>query len=225
MASTFGYTCGFIAGGLTLASYMMHSMMPLRIVALVANVFWIAYGAIELAWPSLVAYALTIPINAKKAWTVHKLVQAIEHAKSDAPVADWLLPNMLRRVVPAGQTLWRKGDEAKEMLYVHDGTLRLVEIDETLGKGALVGEIGLFAPDNRRTLTLQTETACTLYSLSADGMAQLYFQNPKLGYHVMRLVVARLMRDSEKAKARADAVLTAATAPQVAVFNPEQRTT
>jgi hypothetical protein len=31
-------------------------------------------------------------------------------------------------------------------------------------------------------------------------MAQLYFQNPKLGYHIMRLIVARLTRDAEKAR-------------------------
>ncbi len=198
--TTIGYACGFIGAGLTVASYMMHSMMPLRLVALASNVFFVAYGYLESALPSLALYSVMIPINAKKAWEIRKLVKAIEHAKSDAPIADWLLPNMLRRVVPAGLTLWSKGDVAKEMLYVHEGTLRLVEIDETLSKGALVGEIGLFAPDNRRTLTLTTVTPCTLYSLSGEGMAALYYQNPKLGYHVMRLVVARLMRDAEKAK-------------------------
>ena len=31
-------------------------------------------------------------------------------------------------------------------------------------------------------------------------MAQLYYQNPKLGYHIMRLIVARLMHDLEKAR-------------------------
>jgi hypothetical protein len=29
-------------------------------------------------------------------------------------------------------------------------------------------------------------------------MAQLYYVNPTLGYHVMRLVVARLMHDAER---------------------------
>jgi hypothetical protein len=31
-------------------------------------------------------------------------------------------------------------------------------------------------------------------------MARLYYQNPKLGFHVMRLIVARLMHDTEKAR-------------------------
>ncbi len=211
--TSIGYVFGFIGAGLTLASYMMKSMLPLRLVALSANVFFVLYGWLEMALPSLFLYAIMIPVNGKKAWEVRKLIRAIEGTRVDAPVADWLLPHMHRREVPAGQVLWRQGDQADEMLYLSAGTLRLVEHDETLGPGALVGEIGLFAPGNRRTLTLRTETACTLYALSAEGVAELYYKHPKLGFHVMRLVVARLMHDAEVARAaRAAAALGPAAA-------------
>ena len=43
-------------------------------------------------------------------------------------------------------------------------------------------------------------TGSTLYSLSAETMAQLYYQNPKLGFHVMRMIVARLMHDADRLK-------------------------
>jgi hypothetical protein len=33
-------------------------------------------------------------------------------------------------------------------------------------------------------------------------MAKLYFQNPKLGYHVMRLIAARVMHDIDVAHKR-----------------------
>ena len=36
-------------------------------------------------------------------------------------------------------------------------------------------------------------------------MALLYYENPKLGYHVMRLIVARLMRDVDVANKRREA--------------------
>ncbi|HEY6261120.1 MAG TPA: cyclic nucleotide-binding domain-containing protein, partial [Nitrospiraceae bacterium] len=101
--------------------------------------------------------------------------------------------------VKAGQTLWKKGDVATEMVYLESGTLRLVEHQEQLAPGSLVGEIGLFAPDNRRTLTVMCATDCTLYSLTTEAMVQLYYQNPKLGYHIIRLIVARLIRDTERA--------------------------
>jgi hypothetical protein len=198
--TTAGYVTGFIGAGLTLASYWMKSMMPLRLVSLVASVFFLAYGWIEAALPTLVLNIGMILINSKKAWEMRTLVRAIEQAKSDTPIAEWLLPHMTLRQAKAGQTLWKKGDVATEMIYLESGTLRLVEHDEQLAPGSLIGEIGLFSPDNRRTLTVDCATDCTLYSLTKEGMAQLYYQNPKLGYHIMRLIVARLTRDAEKAR-------------------------
>lgn len=197
-----GYLFGFIGAILTLASYMMKSMLPLRLVALSANVFFVLYGYLESALPSLMLYATMIPINAKKVYEIKKLVRAIEHAKADTPVSEWLLPHMSRREVKAGTTLWHRGDKASEMLYVHTGQLKLQEYDELMGPGSLVGEIGLFAPDNRRTRTIVCATDCTLYGLSAEAMALLYYENPKLGYHVMRLIVARLMHDVDVASKR-----------------------
>ena len=198
--TTAGYVTGFIGAGLTLASYWMKSMMPLRLVSLVASVFFLAYGWIEAALPTVVLNIGMILINSKKAWEMRTLVRAIEQAKSDTPIAEWLLPHMTCRQAKSGQTLWRKGDVATEMIYLESGTLRLVEHEEQLPPGSLIGEIGLFSPDNRRTLTVDCATDCTLYSLTTEAMAQLYYQNPKLGFHIMRLIVSRLMRDTEKAR-------------------------
>jgi len=195
-------TClGLIGAALMLASYLMKSMLPLRIAALTACCFLVAYGALKQALPTLLLYGVLIPINVKKTLQMRKLVRAIERARDDTPVSEWLLPHMHRRTVAAGTTIWRKGDPATEMLYLDDGTLRLAEYDELLHPGALVGEIGIFAPDNRRTLTLETVGDCTVYSLTTEEMALLYYQNPKLGFHVMRLVVSRLMRDLSRHQA------------------------
>jgi len=214
--TTMGYVFGFIGAGLMVASYLMHSMLPLRVAALAANVFLVIYAMLALSWPTLVLYLVMIPINLKKVIQIRRLIHAIEHAKSDSPVGEWLLPHMTRREAKAGEKLWNKGDVATEMVYVESGQLRLVEQGDTMGPGSLVGEIGLFAPDNRRTRSIVCDTDCTLYTLSADAMAQLYYLNPKLGFHVMRLVVARLMHDVEHARtvpaAAAAAAATAAPA-------------
>jgi CRP-like cAMP-binding protein len=209
-------TLGFIGAALMLASYLMKGMMPLRIAALCACVFLVSYGALKHALPTLLLYGALVPINIKKTLAMRKMVQAIERAREDTPISQWLLPHMHRRTAKAGEVLWRKGDEAKEMLYLESGSLRLVEYDEILIEGALVGEIGLFAPDHRRTLSLAAATDCVVYSLTGEEMALLYYENPKLGFHVMRLVVARLMADVSKARAgdpaeRVPATLSAAT--------------
>jgi CRP/FNR family transcriptional regulator, cyclic AMP receptor protein len=200
--TSLGYVFGFIGASLMVASYLMKSMLPLRMVALSANLFLIVYAVQGGSWPTVALYLAMIPINIKKVREILKLIRAIENAKADSPVGEWLLPHMTRRQAKAGETLWHKGDVATEMLFVQSGQLNLQEYDEAIGPGSIIGEIGLFAPDNRRTRTVVCATDCTLYSLSAEGMAQLYYQNPKLGYHVMRLIVARLMHDAEVASRR-----------------------
>jgi CRP/FNR family cyclic AMP-dependent transcriptional regulator len=205
MMNNVGYVLGFIGAALMVASYLMKSMLPLRQTAVAACVFLYANGWITWAIPSLVLYGILIPINIKKALHVHKLVKAIERAKADTPVSEWLLPHMTQRHVKAGTVLWHKGDRAHEMVYVETGTIRLVEHGELRGAGTLVGEIGMLSPDNKRTLTIACETDCVVYALSAEDMVALYYQNPKLGFHVMRLVVQRLLHDAEKARAAAAA--------------------
>lgn len=188
---------GFIAAGLMLASYLMKSMMPLRIVALAACVGFVIYGSLKHALPTLVLYAALIPINIKKVLEIRRLTRAVAEARHDTPVAEWLLPHMKRRQARAGDVLWRAGDLADEMIYLAEGELRLLEHDEVRLPGALVGEIGLFTPDGRRTASIRCDTDCTLYALSGDALTQLYYQHPQLGFHVMRLVVSRLRHDAE----------------------------
>jgi hypothetical protein len=192
-----GYAFGFVAAGLMLASYLMKVMLPLRLVALAACVLFVIYGLITQAWPSVVLYAALIPINIKKVMEIRRLTRAVAEARHDTPVAEWLLPHMKRRQAKAGEVLWKAGDQADEMVYLAEGQLRLVEHNEVLIPGALVGEIGLISPDRRRTGTIRCDTDCTLYALSGEAMAQLYYQHPKLGFHVMRLVVVRLQHDAE----------------------------
>lgn len=200
MTLTLGMIFGLIGAGLSLTSVLMKSMLPLRLIALGANVFFIIYAVLDSNVVALGLHVLLLPINAKRAWDIRKLIRDIESARSDAPVAQWLLPHMTRRRAKAGDSLWRRGDKAGEMLYVQEGTVTLVEYDEELGPGSLVGEIGLFSPDNRRTQSLSCLTDCVLYSLTAEGMYKLYYQNPKLGFHMMRLVVGRLLRDAAQAR-------------------------
>ena len=191
---------GFIGAALLVTSFLMKSMLPLRLVALAANVCLLIFALNVQSWPSVLIYIAMIPLNLLKVREIRKMVAAMERARTETPLADWLLPHMTRREAAAGQTLWSKGDEAKEMVYVHSGRLNLQEHGETLGPGSLVGEIGLFSPDHKRTGTITCETDCTLYALSSEAMARLYFVNPKLGYHLMRLVVARLLRDTDRAR-------------------------
>ena len=192
---------GVIGAGLSVASALMKNMVPLRTFALAANAAFFLFGLLAHSPVMLLLHGSMLPVNAWRVLNIRKLVREIESARSDAPVAQWLLPHMKRRHAKAGKLLWQRGDTATEMLYVHSGTLRLVEYGEILGPGSLVGEIGLFAPDNRRTQSVECASDCTLYSLTAPAMYRLYYQNPKLGFHIMRLMAGRLIRDAAQARA------------------------
>jgi len=198
---TLGIALGFAAAALTFTTFMMKSMLPLRAAALASNVFFVAYGYVESLLPIVILHGVLLPLNAARLLEIRKLVKDIESAAGDTPVAQWLLPHMTRRSAPAGTTLFSRGDLAEEMFYVHEGKVRVVEYGDALGPGTLIGEIGLFAPDLRRTQSVVCDSDCQLYSLDREGLYRLYYQNPKLGFHLIRLIVGRLLRDATAGKA------------------------
>jgi hypothetical protein len=54
---------GWLAAGLTLLTFSMRSMVALRVVALAANLSFIAYGAAAGLTPVLVLHLLLLPCN------------------------------------------------------------------------------------------------------------------------------------------------------------------
>lgn len=190
-----GNILGLLGVVFCIASFLMARMVPLRVLALVGNVCFIGYGYVESLLPSLAVNVVLLPVNAMRLWEIVKLTKEIERAGEESPVAQWLLPHMRHRAFTAGETLFRKGDAADEIVYVAAGELRIVEIGERIGAGALIGEIGLFSPDRKRTQTIVCDTDGELYQMTGEMMFQLYYQNPKLGFYLMRLLAQRLLND------------------------------
>jgi len=201
MTLDFGTALGLIAAALYFTSYSMKSMLPLRALAVASNVFFIAYGYVHSSLPELVLHGVLLPLNARRLWEIRKLTGEIARATQDSPVSQWLLPHMTRRAYKAGDVLFRKGELADEVIYIASGQVRLQEAAQSLGSGELIGEIGLFAPDKRRTQTIVCDTDGELYSMTGEMIYRLYYQNPKLGFYFMRLIVERLFRDLERKSA------------------------
>lgn len=190
-----GTALGMLGVGFCFASFVMKRMLPLRVLALVANVCFIAYGFVESLLPSIVLNTALLPVNARRLWEITKLSKEIARATQDSPVSQWLLPHMNRRSFKASEVLFRKGEVADKLVYVASGELRLAETGRLIGPGELIGEIGLFSPERRRTQTLVCETDGELYQMTDEMIFQLYYQHPKLGFYLMRLVAERLLRD------------------------------
>ncbi len=91
------------------------------------------------------------------------------------------------------------------MVYLHSGTVSLPEHGQTLGPGALIGEIGLFTEERVRTATVVCDTPCVCYTMTDEAIHLLYFQNPKLGFYLVRLIVQRLLQDLQRRPSTAGA--------------------
>jgi CRP/FNR family cyclic AMP-dependent transcriptional regulator len=204
---------GLLGGALYLASHYMRGMVPLRALSLGSNVLLITYALFEkhFVWhelivlPEFLLNTILLPLNARRLIEILRLTKQIEAVTEKSPVSEWLLPHMHLHKHHAGHVLFREGDKADEIFYVASGTLRLEGIGATIGAGELIGEIALFSPDKKRTLTIVCETDCELYMMTDEQIYQLYYQNPKLGFYFMKLIVERLLRDVQRHKAAAQA--------------------
>jgi hypothetical protein len=185
----------------TLASFAVRRMLPLRVLALAGSVCFIAYGLIEWQLPSILLNLVLIPLNATRLWEISRLSREMARATRESPVSQWLLPHMRRRAFRAGEVLFRKGDSADGILYLARGELLLAEIGEPVRAGAVIGEIGLFSPDRKRTLTVSCVTDGELYEMTEEMIFQLYYQNPKLGFYFIRMVAGRLLKDVQRGEA------------------------
>jgi hypothetical protein len=206
---------GLLAVMLSISSFVMKRMLPLRLLAIAANVFFIAFavsvllaarGDPQAPIPGLLMNMLLLPVNMRRAWEIRKLTRDITRAKRESPVSEWLLPHMRRRTLKAGDVLFRKGETADKLIYLASGKLMLEEIGQALEPGVLLGEIGLFSPEKLRTQTLVAESGAEVYEMTDEALFQLYYQNPQLGFYIMRLITERLLRDIQRQQPRAVAV-------------------
>jgi CRP/FNR family cyclic AMP-dependent transcriptional regulator len=132
-----GNLFGLLGVEFSFASFVMKSMVPLRTLALVSNVCFMAYGYAESLLPSLLLNTALLPVNARRLWEITKLSKEITRATREAPVSQWLLPHMRLRSFKAGEVLFRRGEAADELIYVAKGELKLEEIGHTIGQSTV----------------------------------------------------------------------------------------
>ncbi len=183
---------------LTVVSNLMQRMVPLRIFAVTANLAFAIAAFLVRDRVQLILQVSLFAINAYRLWDLKRLLTAMEQANAQTPLQDWLLPHMKKKKFKAGTTLFNKGDAAHQLIYINEGTVRVTEVGHTLGPGNLIGEIGLFSEERKRTATVVCDTACVCYTMTDEAIYLLYFQNPQLGFVLIRLIVQRLLQDLQR---------------------------
>ena len=194
---------GYCGTAATVVSYSMKTIVPLRIAGIVSSVFFIFYASALQSWPMLVTELIILPLNCLRLYQVQKLLNQMRDAPGGSHLADWLEPFERSRRYMAGETVFRMGDSADYMLLLHTGRYRLVERDIVLGPGELVGEMAFVSDEKRRTLTLTCVEAGTAGIVSYADLRQLFFQNPRFGYYLLKLLGSRLITKLEQTGAPA----------------------
>jgi CRP/FNR family transcriptional regulator, cyclic AMP receptor protein len=188
---------GYAASASVLVTFCMSTMLPLRVVAICSNVLFATFGAATHIYPVLLLHVVLLPVNVTRLFQILRLVKGIKAAQLSGMSIETLLPLMSHRFVKAGQVLMNKGEKADRMYYLCRGTMQIAEFGKTIEPGAILGEIGVFARDRRRTATVVCLSDCEIYEMSDSKVKQVYFQNPSFGFALIQLVIERLSDHSD----------------------------
>jgi hypothetical protein len=177
------------------ATLLMRTIVPLRIAALISDVFFIAYGVMANSINTFILYCLLLPINSVRLYQMIKLIRKARVSAQGDLSMDWLKPFMIRRTYRKGDVLFRKGQSANEMFFTVSVKLLVTELGIEIPPGRLVGELGFLSPDNRRTQTVECTQEGEVLTMSYDRLLEIYFQNPEFGYYFLRLTSERLLQN------------------------------
>jgi CRP/FNR family transcriptional regulator, cyclic AMP receptor protein len=188
---------GVAAAAASLYAAHAKTIIPLRVAAIVANLLAMAYSHMHGTYPTFVLNALLLPLNAWRLHQMLKLIRDIGTAIERDTNVDWLLKYMRPKHYKANDLMMERGEYATEAFYVVSGEVEIVEINQIHGAGTLLGEIGLFTPNGRRTMTVRCKTDVQAAKIGYDQVKELYFQNPQFGFRLLHLIVARLVSNRE----------------------------
>lgn len=191
---------GYLSAILVFATFYMKTMIPLRLVAIASNVSFITYGLMGGLHPIYILHMLLLPLNVYRLFQMRRLIRDVREASRGDLSIDWLIPYMTKERHKAGDVLFSAEDEADKLYFVQEGTLRLEELGKNAEKGELVGEIGVFSPYEKRTVTVICETDAALCAIGNDKVIQLYHQNPEFGFALVQLISKRLIENWSAAR-------------------------
>ena len=180
------------------ATLLVRTIVPLRVIGIISIVFFIAYGALAGAVATFLLYLLSLPINVIRLRQMLALVKKARVSAQGDLSMDWLRPFMTPRKYKKGEVLFEKGDVAKEMFYTVSGKFLVKEIGIELPPGRVMGELGFIDPNNRRTGTVESLENGEVLTITYDRLLELYFQNPEFGYYLLRLTAERLMQNTAR---------------------------
>ncbi len=211
---TFANMFALVGAIFLIATFVVHTIVPLRVLNIVSSVFFLMAAALAGSVPQFFLYLLALPINFVRLFQIRNLVKkARSSARGDLSL-DWIKPFMTPRTYQKGDVLFRKGDAATEMFLTVAGRFLVTEIGIEIPAGRILGELGLLSPKNHRTQSVECIENGEVLTIDYEKLREIYVQNPEFGYYFLRLTSDRLLQNHARLEGlveEAKAALAAAT--------------
>lgn len=188
----------FIGSAATAGAMIMTRMIPLRLMIIVGNLFFIIDGVLFRDFKLAGLHIVLLLVNVYRLRQMQLLVKKVVTASQGVISEKWLTTFMRRKPAAAGESLFSRGDPATHLFYIVSGRFWIPELNLEIEPGKLVGELGILMPERTRSQSLECRESGELLIISYDEVHELFFQNPEFGYHFLRLVAARLLKDVER---------------------------
>jgi len=186
---------GYAAALLVFLTFYMKTMVPLRLVGIFSNCIFITYAYLANLHPVLILHLILLPLNGLRLRQMLRLTREVRDATQGDLNMNWLKPFTSMRRFERGDILFRKGDAADAMYFVVSGRFRLAELGKDISLGQIVGELGLLAPDQLRTQTLECVEDGEMLKITYEQVKQLCYQNPQFGFYFLQLTTRRLFEN------------------------------
>lgn len=186
---------GYLAAVAVFLAFSMKTMLSLRLVAIASNMAFITYGLTAHLMPILLLHGLLLPLNVVRLIQIQRFARVAAKVAEVAPGTerfDWMIVIGDRRRYDDGAHLFTRGDRADRLFVIVDGQVRLPELGRTLGPGSMFGEIGLFASDGLRTASAVADGPVSVAEISERRVRELFFNNPRFAYELVRLITGRM---------------------------------
>ena len=185
---------GWLASLLTIATYSVGTMLPLRLLAIASSVCFAAYALALQLWPLLAMELILLPINLYRFWQVLSLRGKLRNA-SGSEQSDFSLIKAYgkRQRIKAGSVVFQRGDPVDQLYYISKGQIRIEEFGIDLARNDVFGEIAFFTDAAKRTATARCTEDSEVYGITEKQFMRLQFEDPGFGLAIMRQMTRRLI--------------------------------
>lgn len=197
-------TIGWLASLLTVATYAMNTMIPLRVLAVGSSLLFIAYAFLLQLWPLMAMEAVLLPINCFRLWQIAALRSRLSTISEDGePDFSIVRRYGKKQQFNAGALVFKRGDAVDKFYFLAEGRVMIEEYDTYLSAGEIFGEIAFFTVDSTRTASARCVEDALVYELDKKRFMRLQFEDPSFGLAVMQSVTSRLIKNGAPVQAQA----------------------